>query len=162
MNIVHKPANAPTTVTNTPNAANLPSLFEPFRALRELMRFDPFAEMSPWGNGTSVQFNPDFEVKETSEGYLFRADVPGLKEKDIEISMTGNRLTISGHRDSEQRQESDRYYLYERSYGSFARSFTLPDGVDTNKVNAELREGVLTLLVPRRPDAQPRKINIRT
>ncbi|TAK18088.1 MAG: Hsp20 family protein, partial [Myxococcaceae bacterium] len=83
-------------------------------------------------------------------------------EKDLEISMTGNRLTVSGHREAEKRDESDRYYLYERSYGSFSRSFTLPDGVDNTKVAADLKDGVLTMLVPRRPETQPRKINVRS
>ncbi|MBK6531528.1 MAG: Hsp20 family protein [Deltaproteobacteria bacterium] len=154
MNIVHKPSNMP-AVSNT--AGN----FDPFRTMRELMRFDPFAEMGTISNWQSIQFNPDFEVKETREGYQFRADLPGIKEKDLEISMTGNRLTISGHREAEKRDESDRYYLYERSYGSFSRSFTLPDGVDNTKVAADLKDGVLTMLVPRRPETQPRKINVR-
>ncbi|MBP6832273.1 MAG: Hsp20/alpha crystallin family protein, partial [Deltaproteobacteria bacterium] len=131
MNIVHKPSNMP-AVSNT--AGN----FDPFRTMRELMRFDPFAEMGTISNWQSIQFNPDFEVKETREGYQFRADLPGIKEKDLEISMTGNRLTVSGHREAEKRDESDRYYLYERSYGSFSRSFTLPDGVDNTKVAADL------------------------
>ena len=155
MNIVHKPSNMP-AVSNT--AGN----FDPFRTMRELMRFDPFAEMGTISNWQSIQFNPDFEVKETREGYQFRADLPGIKEKDLEISMTGNRLTVSGHREAEKRDESDRYYLYERSYGSFSRSFTLPDGVDNTKVAADLRDGVLTLLVPRRPETQARKINVRS
>nr|MBK7068563.1 Hsp20 family protein [Deltaproteobacteria bacterium] len=154
MNIVHKPSNMP-AVSNT--AGN----FDPFRTMRELMRFDPFAEMGTISNWQSIQFNPDFEVKETREGYQFRADLPGIKEKDLEISMTGNRLTVSGHREAEKRDESDRYYLYERSYGSFSRSFTLPDGVDNTKVAADLKDGVLTMLVPRRPETQPRKINVR-
>ena len=155
MNIVHKPSNMP-AVSNT--AGN----FDPFRTMRELMRFDPFAEMGTISNWQSIQFNPDFEVKETREGYQFRADLPGIKEKDLEISMTGNRLTVSGHREAEKRDESDRYYLYERSYGSFSRSFTLPDGVDNTKVAADLKDGVLTMLVPRRPETQPRKINVRS
>jgi len=155
MNIVHRPAN-----TNVPS--NTMSPFDPFRTMRELMRFDPFAEMSTMNVGQTFQFNPDFEVKETKEGYLFKADLPGIKEKDLEISMTGNRLSVSGHRESEKRDENDRYYLYERSYGSFTRSFTLPDAVDNNKITAELKEGVLTLLVPRRPETQPRKIAVRS
>ena len=158
MNIVHKPAT-----TTAPSAlATRSNVFDPFRAMREMMRFDPFAEMSSFNDASAIQFSPDFEVKETNEGYLFRADVPGLKEKDLEISMTGNRLTVAGHRDADRREETDRYFLYERSYGSFARSFTLPDGVDGNKVNAELKDGVLTMLVPRRPDTQPRKIPVKS
>lgn len=155
MNIVHRPAN-----TNAPSNAMSP--FDPFRTMRELMRFDPFAEMSTMNVGQSLQFNPDFEVKETREGYQFRADLPGIKEKDLEISMTGNRLSVSGHREAEKRDESDRYYLYERSYGSFTRSFTLPDGIDSTKIAAELKDGVLTLMVPRRPETQPRKITVRS
>lgn len=154
MNIVHKPANTPVVSSNVGN-------FDPFRTMRELMRFDPFAELSTINNWQSVQFNPDFEVKETREGYQFRADLPGIKEKDLEISMTGNRLTVSGHREAEKRDESDRYYLYERSYGSFMRSFTLPEGIDTNKITAELKNGVLQMLVPRRPEAQPQKITVK-
>ena len=154
MNIVHRSAN-------TPVVSNAMGNFDPFRTMRELMRFDPFAEMGTISNWQSIQFNPDFEVKETREGYQFRADLPGIKEKDLEISMTGNRLTVSGHREAEKRDESDRYYLYERSYGSFTRSFTLPDGVDNTKVAADLKDGVLTMLVPRRPETQPRKINVR-
>ena len=155
MNIVHRPAN-----TNAPSNAISP--FDPFRTMRELMRFDPFAEMSTMNVGQALQFNPDFEVKETREGYQFRADLPGIKEKDLEISMTGNRLSVSGHREAEKRDESDRYYLYERSYGSFTRSFTLPDGIDSTKIAAELKDGVLTLMVPRRPETQPRKITVRS
>ena len=155
MNIVHRPAN-----TNAPSNAMSP--FDPFRTMRELMRFDPFAEMSTMNVGQALQFNPDFEVKETREGYQFRADLPGIKEKDLEISMTGNRLSVSGHREAEKRDESDRYYLYERSYGSFTRSFTLPDGIDSTKIAAELKDGVLTLMVPRRPETQPRKIAVRS
>ena len=155
MNIVHKTAN------NTVNPSNALSTFDPFRTMRELMRFDPFAEMNITSALPTMQFNPDFEVKETREGYQFRADLPGIKEKDLEISMTGNRLTVSGHREADKREETDRYYLYERSYGSFGRSFTLPEGIDNNKVAAELKDGVLTLLVPRRPETQPRKIAVR-
>ncbi|TAK32839.1 MAG: Hsp20/alpha crystallin family protein, partial [Myxococcaceae bacterium] len=98
MNIVHKPANTPALSSSAGN-------FDPFRTMRELMRFDPFAEMGTINNWQSIQFNPDFEVKETREGYQFRADLPGIKEKDLEISMTGNRLTVSGHREAEKRDE---------------------------------------------------------
>jgi HSP20 family protein len=72
-----------------------------------------------------LRFVPDFEVKETKEGFVFKADVPGIKEKDLEITMTGNRLTISGKREAEMEERSDTYYACERSYGSFTRAFTL-------------------------------------
>lgn len=152
MNIIQKAANSIVT----------PNIWEPYRAMREAMRWNPLAELQANTEATGVTFNPEFEVVENKEGYQFRADLPGIKEKDLEIAITGNRLTISGHREAEKRDESDRYYLYERSYGSFSRSFTLPDGVDNTKVAADLKDGVLTLLVPRRPETQPRKINVRS
>ncbi len=155
MNIVRKTNDLPATV-------NAPSYWDPFRAMREMMRWDPFAAMAMSnGDASALAFNPDFEVKETREGYQFRADLPGMKEKDLEVSISGNQLTISGHRESEKREDNDRYFLHERSYGSFSRSFTLPDGTDTAKIHADLKDGVLTLLAPRRPEIQPRKIAVK-
>jgi HSP20 family protein len=101
-------------------------------------------------------------VKETNEAFVFKADVPGLKEDDLEISLTGNRLTVSGKRDEERRDENERFFAYERSYGTFTRTFTLPDGVDTEHVNADLKDGVLTLTLPKRPEVQPKKIQLKS
>jgi HSP20 family molecular chaperone IbpA len=103
-----------------------------------------------------------FEVKETKDSYLFKADVPGIKESDITISLTGNRLTVSGKRDEEKRQENETFFSYERSYGSFTRAFTLPEGVDAEKVSANLKEGVLSIAVPKTPEAQPKRVSIKT
>ena len=76
--------------------------------LRDLMRFDPCAEMGAAGNGAALAFSPAFEVKEGAEGYQYRADVPDLKGKDMEISVTGNRLTISDRRYAVRNREIDR------------------------------------------------------
>jgi HSP20 family protein len=151
VNIIQKAANPITT----------PNIWDPYRAMREAMRWNPIAEMQANIEGTGLLYNPEFEVLETKEGYQFRADLPGIKEKDLEISITGNRLSVSGHREAEKRDESDRYYLYERSYGSFTRSFTLPEGIDNTRIIAELKNGVLQMLVPRRPEAQPHKIALK-
>lgn len=139
-----------------------PATWNPFRTMRDLLRWDPFGEMAalpPTITGTAA-FAPDFEVKETKEGFEFRADVPGLKEKDLEISCSGNLLSLSGKREAEKEDKGDTYYVYERSYGSFARSFTLPSGVDTDHIKAELKDGVLTVLAPKKAEAQPKKIAI--
>src|SRR5437588_593257 len=102
----------------------MPPSWEPLRLMRDLMGFDPFAEMFPTVNRSeAMTFAPRFEVKETKDAYLFKADLPGIEEKDVDITLTGNRVTVSGQREAEQREESDRYYAYERSYGSFSRSF---------------------------------------
>jgi HSP20 family protein len=137
-----------------------PAAWDPFRVVQELMNWDPFATMLPTGGDASA-FAPRFEVKETKDRYVFRADLPGVDERDIGISMTGNRLTVSGRREAEARQEEETYYAYERSFGSFSRSFTLPEGVDPERVEAELRNGVLTVTVSKRPEMQPRKISVK-
>jgi len=157
MNVVKK--SEPTT--QTPAKYTAPA-WNPFRAMRELAAWDPFAQMSTLLPAHEAGFNPDFEVKETPEGYAFRADLPGIKEKDLEISTTGNRLTISGSREAEKKNESDKYFVYECSYGSFTGSFTLPEGIDTDKIVAELKDGVLRVLVPKRPEVQPRKVAVKT
>ncbi len=75
--------------------------------------------------------------------------------------MTANRLTISGHREEERRDDDDHYFACERHYGSFSRSFTLPEGVDTEGVQAELKDGVLSVVIPKKPETQPKRISLR-
>jgi HSP20 family protein len=120
--------------------------------------------MAPYwpGEEQQVRFTPDFEVRETKEGFLFKADVPGIKEQDLEVTMTGNRLTISGKREAEMDEKTDTYYTCERSYGSFTRAFTLPADTDAgDRIRAELKEGVLTVLLPRKPELQPKRIDVK-
>jgi HSP20 family protein len=106
-------------------------------------------------------FSPRFEVKETKNAYVFKADLPGLEEKDLEITVTGSRVTVSGKREAENKNEGETYYAYERSYGSFSRSFTLPEGADADHAEADLRNGVLTLSIPKLPEHQPKKISVK-
>jgi HSP20 family protein len=100
-------------------------------------------------------------VKETKDAYVFKADLPGIREEDLDISLTGNRLTVSGKREEEKREEDDRFYAYERSYGSFSRSFTLPEGIDVEHAQADLNDGVLTVSVPKKPEVKPKKIEVK-
>ena len=151
------------TVRREPGA--LPAVareYEPFRMMRELLRWDPFVEMAPLIPIAEEQiFAPPFDVKETKDGYVFKADVPGVKENDLEITLTGNRLTIGGKRETETKEKTDTYYAFERSYGTFTRSFTLPEGADTEHVKAELAQGILTVQLPKLPTAQTRKISLK-
>lgn len=134
---------------------------DPFRLMRDLLRLDPFAELgSKWPALEGVSFAPDFEVKETKDSFIFTADVPGVAEKDLQVQLAANRLSVSGRRESEKTEHGDTFYTSERSYGSFTRSFSLPDGVDSEKVRAELKDGVLSIAVPKRPEAQLKKINV--
>ena len=118
---------------------------------------DPFGAMTPYERA----WNPSFEVRETKDAFMFKADLPGMKESDVDIEVHGNRLTISGKRsDEHEEKDGETVYAYERSYGSFYRAFTLPDNVDTEHVSCDLKDGVLTLAVPKKPGATPKKIAI--
>lgn len=136
-------------------------MWEPFRAMRDLLAWDPFREMSPYFAQPPSAFMPSFEVKETKDAYVFKADVPGMTEKDVNVELTGNRLTISGKRDEEKKEEKDTYYMYERSYGSFTRSFTMPEGIVDSSIAAELEDGVLTINVKKTPETRPKSIPVK-
>jgi HSP20 family protein len=146
----------------TAPATREPSRWDPYRAMRDLIGWDPFQEMAPFVPSVPSGYMPSFEIKETKDGFSFKADVPGVKESDLEVTSTGNRLTISGKREAENRQQTDTYYTYERSYGEFTRSFTLPEGADMNSVHADLKEGVLTISIRKTAEAQPKKIAVQT
>jgi HSP20 family protein len=135
--------------------------WDPMRWARDLVRWDPFREMGPSWPAEAAGFAPAFEIKENKEGFFFKADLPGIAEKDIEITRTGTRLTVSGRREAEKQEENETWYAYERSYGSFTRAFTLPDGADVEHVRADLRDGVLTVVVPKLPEAQPQKVIVQ-
>ena len=137
--------------------------WDPFRVVRDVFRWDPFREFEAALGGeyrSLGSFVPTFDVKETKEGYVFRADLPGVKDEDLDVSLTGNRLTISGHREQETREQGDTYYTTERSYGSFSRTFTLPNGTDGENISAELKNGVLLVNVPKKPEVQAKRITI--
>ncbi|HEU0035823.1 MAG TPA: HSP20 family small heat-shock protein [Kofleriaceae bacterium] len=134
--------------------------------MRDMLRWDPFREMVPtsWlGPGyPEPVFTPAFEVKETKDAFEFKADLPGVKEPDLEVKLTGNRLSVIGKRESEKEDKQDTYYTYERSYGSFQRLFTLPEGLDVDHVVAELKEGVLNIVIPKRPSEIAKTVAVKT
>jgi HSP20 family protein len=138
---------------------------EPGRWARDLFHWDPFREMLPtlstFANLEPAVFAPAYEVKEMKDSYVFKADIPGVEEKDVEITLTGNRLTMTGKREAEHEEKGVNYFACERTYGAFTRSFTLPEGIDAEHIQAELKEGVLTVVVPKTPEAQPRKIGLK-
>lgn len=136
--------------------------WEPFRLMRDMLRWDPFREMTPVFTSEVSSYAPAFEIKETSESFVFKADLPGVKDQDLEVTTTGARLTISGKREAEYEKETkeNNYYAYERSYGSFTRTFTLPEQADLAHIRAELRNGELTVVVPKTAAAVPRKIPV--
>ena len=137
------------------NRNNAASTRDPLAVAREMLSWDP------WNTRTVSAFSPSFEVKETADSFVVRADVPGVKDEDIDISLHNNVLNISGVRNAEERKEDDSYFLYERQYGSFSRSFALPEAADGEKVEAKIDGGVLTLTIGKKVSASPRKIALK-
>lgn len=129
---------------------------DPFQFARELLSWDPFFA----GRQVSA-FVPAFEVKETNEAFLVKADIPGVAEADLDIAVHNNVLTVSGTRQAEERKEGESFALYERQFGSFTRSFSLPDSADGERVDAKLSNGVLTLTIAKKAEAKPRKIAVQ-
>jgi len=132
--------------------------FDPFRVMREMLRWEPFQGMGRTFAG--AVFAPDFEVKERADAFLIKADLPGVQEKDLDVSCNGNRVTISGQREEEKRSEGETYYASERTYGSFSRSFMLPESADLDHAAASFKDGVLELTIPKKAEEKAKKIPV--
>ncbi len=133
-----------------------PRYRDPFSMARELLSWDPFFSGRP-----ASAFAPAFEVKETNDAFVLRADLPGVTEADLDIAVHNNVLTVAGGRQAEERKEGESYALYERQFGSFSRSFSLPDQADGDRIEAKLDRGVLTLTIGKKAEAKPRKIALK-
>jgi HSP20 family protein len=121
--------------------------------------FDPSA---PTGraNGTTRRWLPPMDLVETPDHYVLRADLPGLSDGDVNIQLEDNVLTISGERKPEHEDQQEGYYRLERAFGTFARSLTLPDGVDPDGVQAHFDRGVLQIRVPKPEQKKPKTVQI--
>jgi HSP20 family protein len=103
---------------------------------------------------------PSVDIYETEAELVLTAEVPGIDEKDIEIRIEDNTLTVKGERKLEKEAKEENYHRIERSYGSFQRSFSLPAYVNHEKVQAEQRDGVLKITMPKKLEVKPRKVKI--
>lgn len=105
---------------------------------------------------------PRVDIRDNGEGkYILEAELPGLTEKDVKVSIEKHILTISSVKEEDKNEKLDGYVIRERRHTSFQRSFVLPEGVDETAVQAEFKHGVLTLEIPRLPEAQPKKIEVK-
>jgi HSP20 family protein len=128
---------------------------DPLSIAREMLSWDPFT-----GRPASA-FSPAFSVKETTDSFVLKADLPGVAEADLDIAVHNNILSVSGSRQAEERKDGETYALYERQFGSFSRSFQLPEMADAERIDAKLDAGVLTLTIGKRAEAKPRKIALK-
>ncbi|MEJ5285340.1 MAG: Hsp20/alpha crystallin family protein [Brevinematia bacterium] len=106
-------------------------------------------------------FEPRVDVYEKNNQIVVKADIPGIDEKDLSVELEGNVLTISGKKEEEKEVKEKNYHRIERSYGSFCRSITLPDGIEADKINAEYKKGVLTINIPKSKAAETKKIEVK-
>jgi HSP20 family protein len=125
----------------------------PFR--RTLFDAEPF-----WRGDISWGKVPAVDVADTTKDYEVTAELPGLDEKNIEVKFSDGTLTIKGEKKEEKEEKKKDYYLSERRYGSFQRSFSVPDGIDAEKIEATFKNGVLTVTLPKTVEAQKKEKNI--
>ena len=105
-------------------------------------------------------FNPKMDLEETEKEYRITAELPGMEEKDVEILLTGNSLTLKGEKKEEKEEKGKSFYHVERSYGSFHRTVPLPEGIDLKKVDADFKNGVLTVKLPKTVEAKTKSKKI--
>jgi HSP20 family protein len=142
--------------------------WSPFRELEEMER--RFDEMfgrsllpSIWRRLPAEQmaWAPNIDVFEKDDKFVVKAEVPGMKEDDIHVSVEGDMLTIRGEKKAESEVKEEDYYRCERSYGSFLRSVALPSTVDTSKIEADYEDGVLEVTLSKKPEVKPKKVAVK-
>jgi HSP20 family protein len=119
----------------------------PFR--RSLFDIEP-----AWRRETTWGVAPAVDIVEKDNAYEITAELPGLDEKNLEVKLVDGELTIRGEKQEEKEEKRKDYYLHERHFGSFERCFGIPEGVDTDKIEATFKKGVLTVTLPKKPEAQ--------
>ncbi len=150
-----------------------------------LVRWDPFRDLEEMGERLNRVFSgiprtgraaageagrealtvPDWapmvDITETDEEYLIKAEIPEVKREDVKVSVENGVLTMQGERKQEKEEKGKKYHRVERYYGSFQRTFTVPDNVDETKVRAEFKEGILNVHLPKAEKAKPKAIEVR-
>ncbi len=141
--------------------------YEPYRNLPSfqdrMQRFFDLALSTPWEEGelSVTGWRPRVDVYDRDGSSVIEAELPGVKREDIDIDVSGNVLTLKGTRKSESEVDRNDFYRKERFYGSFQRSFTLPEAIDPGSVEATFSDGVLKVEVPKPKEAETKKIQIR-
>lgn len=148
-----------------------------------MVRWDPFRELEDvndrlnrlFGRGTlaarpseggetamtGIDWAPSVDVSETAEEFIVKAELPGVQKDDIKVSVESGVLTLRGERKQEKEEKGKKYHRIERQYGSFMRTFTLPDNVDESKIQAEAKDGILNVRLPKSEKAKPKAVNVK-
>ena len=121
--------------------------------------FDTFFGGRP-ADGRIRRWVPPMDVVETEDHLVLRADLPGLSKEDVNIEVKDGALTVSGERKAEHEERTDGFYRVERAFGSFARSLSLPDNVDADRISADFNNGVLEVRIPKPEERKPHRVEI--
>jgi HSP20 family protein len=130
-----------------------------------LIRWDPFGEVDAMfnrmlsgqygprltlqGNGKKLQWAPSADISETDKEYTIRAELPAVKKEDVQVTLDGGIITIKGERKQQQEDKNEKFHRVESFYGSFERSFSVPDNVNADTIKCESKDGVLTVHIPK-------------
>ena len=144
-----------TTITRWEPFGGLSTLHDQVNRLFNETRFRGQGEES-----ALTTWAPPVDIYETPNELVVKADLPDLQEKDIDVCVENNLLTIRGERKFEKSVSEENYLRVERSYGSFSRSFSLPNAVNTESIHAEYKNGVLTVNLPKREESKPRQVKV--
>jgi HSP20 family protein len=137
--------------------------WDPFREVAELQNrvnslFRDFNEGE--SSMTTSNFSPAVDIYEDEKKIVLKVDAPGMQEKDLDVSVENNTLTVKGERKFEKEEKEENFHRIERRYGSFFRAFTLPTTVETENIDAKYENGVLRLELKKKPEAQPKQIKV--
>jgi HSP20 family protein len=141
-----------------------------------IARWDPFRNLSTWqdqvhrvldatfpgraGESALTAWSPAVDIYETENELVLKADLPDINEKDLDVRIANNMLTIRGERKFEEKVSEDNYLRIERTYGSFSRSFSLPSTVNSEAISAEYKNGVLTVQLPKHAESKPKQVKV--
>jgi HSP20 family protein len=150
------------------NLQNIKTFRRPFQ---DLLRFSSDLDRLFWGTqpssmadeeeNVSATWAPAVDIVEDADAVKLQVELPGLEKKDVSIHISEGILTLKGEKKMTQEQKKDRYYRLERSYGMFVRSFSLPNIIDAENVQASMKDGVLEIVIPKLPEAKPKQIEIQ-
>ena len=150
------------------NPFKTPSSWDPFREMEEVQnrfltllgRRWPALRAQPDEEFALMEWLPPVDIEENGREYVIKAELPGMKKEEVKLKVEGGTLMISGERKAEKEENDKKYHRLERSYGTFQRSFTLPEGTLPEKISAEFKDGVLLVHLPKDEKVKPKAIEV--
>lgn len=139
----------------------LPMIWDPFRTLAQVENrmddlFGNLAKFNP-----ALTWSPSIEVSQDDKGITVRAELPGIDPKDISLTIEDHHMSLKGEKKSEKKDKDENDHWTERFYGTFSRTFHLPENIEKEKIKARLKNGILEVTLPKRAEAKPKKIPVQ-